>query len=66
MKILNDEGLTGPRPETKILRSKFSAEKIHEKYVTPLLTDLSEVDMCDFEDSKAAADKTSQLFIDNS
>ena len=45
---------------------KFSSEKIHEKYVIPLLSDLSEVDMCDLVDSKTAADKISQVLIDNS
>ena len=66
VKSLNDECLTGPRTKTKILWSKFSSEKIHEKYLTPLLTDLSEFDMCDFDDSEAAADKISQLLIVNS
>ena len=55
---------SGKRP--KIQWSKFSSEKIHEKYVIPLLSDLSEVDVCDLIDSKTAADKISQLLIDNS
>ena len=38
----------------------------HEKYVIPLLSDLSEVDMCDLIDSKTAANKILQLLIDNS
>ena len=46
--------------------SKFSSEKIHEKYVIPLLSDLSEVDMCDLIVSKTAADKLSQMLIYNS
>ena len=50
----------------KIQWSKFSSEKIHEKYVVPLLSDLSEVDMYDLIDSKTVADKMSQLLIDNS
>ena len=66
VKILNDKYLTGSRSKTKILWSKFSSEKIYEKYVTPMLADLSEFEMCDFLDSKAAADKISQLLIDNS
>ena len=45
VKILNDEYLTGPRSKTKILWSKFSSEKIYEKYVIPLLADLSEFDV---------------------
>ena len=45
---------------------KFSYEKTYEKCVTSLLADLSEFDMCHFVDSKAAADKISQLLIDNS
>ena len=67
-KILKEEYLNGPRSNTKILWSKFSYEKIYEKYmcVTPLLADLSEFDMCDFVDSEAADDKISQLLIDNS
>ena len=56
-KILKEEYLTGSRSKTKILWSKFSYEKIYQKYVTPLLADLSEFDMCDFVDSKATADK---------
>ena len=52
------------RSKAKILWSKFSYEKISEKYVTPLLADLSEFDMCDFVDSKATAYKMSQLLID--
>ena len=59
-------GLDGSDLRQKTLWSKFSYEKIYEKYVTPLLADLSEFDMCDFVDSKAAADKISQLLIDNS
>ena len=55
---------SGKRP--KIQWSRFSSEKIHEKYGIPLLSDLSEVDMCDLIDSKTAADKMSQLLIDNS
>ena len=55
---------SGKRP--KIQWSKFSSEKIHEKYVIPLLSDLSEVDMCDLMVSKTAADKLSQMLIDNS
>ena len=71
VKILDEEYLTGSsgtgsKSETKILGLKFSSEKIYEKYVTPLWADLSESDMRDFVDSKAAADKISQLFIDNS
>ena len=46
---------SGKRP--KIQWSKFSSEDIDEKYVMPLLSDLSEVDMCDLIDSKPAADK---------
>ena len=57
VKILDQEYLTGSRSKTKILLSKFSYEKIYQKYVTLLLADLSEFDMCDFVDSKAAADK---------
>ena len=52
---------SGKRP--KIQWPKFSSEKIHEKYVIPLL---SEVDMCDLIDSKTAAVKILQLLIDNS
>ena len=55
---------SGKRP--KIRWSKFSSEKIHEKYVIPLLSDLSEVDMCDLIDSKTAADKLPQMLTDNS
>ena len=55
---------SGKRP--KIQWSKFSSEKIHEKYVIPLLSHLSEVDMCDLIVSKTAADKLSQMLIDNS
>ena len=55
---------SGKRP--KIEWSKFSSEKIHEKYVIPLLSDLSEVDMCELIDSKTAADKLSKMLIDNS
>ena len=40
--------------------------KIHEKYVIPLLSDVSEVDTCDLIVSKTAADKLSQMLIDNS
>ena len=39
---------------------------MYEKYVTPLLADLSEFDMCDFVDFKVAANKISQFLIDNS
>ena len=52
---------SGKRPKTQW--SKFSSEKIHKKYVIPLLSDLSEVDMCDLIDSKTAADKLSHMFI---
>ena len=55
---------SGKRP--KIQWSKFSSEKIHQKYIIPLLSDLSEVDMCDLIDSKTAGDKLSQMLIDNS
>ena len=55
---------SGKRP--KIQWSKFSSEKIHEKHVIPLLSDRSEVDMCDLIDSKTAAGKLSQMLIDNS
>ena len=55
---------SGKRP--KIQWSKFSSEKIHEKYIIPLLSDLSEVDMCDLIVSKTAADKLSQMLIYNS
>ena len=55
---------SGKRPE--IQWSKFSLEKIHEKYVIQLLSDLSEVDMCDLIVSKTAADKLSQMLIYNS
>ena len=55
---------SGKRPKIQWL--KFSSEKIHEKYVIPLLSDLSEVDMCDLIDFKTAADKLSQMLIDNS
>ena len=55
--MLTEEYLTGSRSKTNMLWSKFSCEIIYEKYVTPLLADLSEFDMCDFVDSKAAADK---------
>ena len=55
---------SGKRP--KIRWSKFSSEKIHEKYVIPLLSDLSEVDMCDLIVSKTAADKLSQMLVHNS
>ena len=65
-KILKEKYLTGSRSKTKILWSKFSHEEIDEKYVTPLLADLSEFDMCDFVNSKAAANKILQLLIDNS
>ena len=65
-KILKEEYLTGSRSKTKILWSKLSYEKIYEKFLTPLLADLSEFDRCDFVDSKAATDKISQLLIDNS
>ena len=54
---------SGKRP--KIQWSKFSSKKIHEKYVIPLLSDLSEVDMCDLIVSKTAADKLSQMLTDN-
>ena len=50
----------------KIQWSKFSSENIHEKYVIPLLSDLSEVDMCDLIVSKTATDKLTQMLIDNS
>ena len=66
VRILSEECLTGSRTKRKILWSKFSLEKIHEKYVTPLLADLSEFDICDFVYSKTAADKISQLRMDNS
>ena len=46
---------SGKRP--KIQWSKFSSEKIHEKYVIPLLSDLSDVEMCDLIVSKTAAGK---------
>ena len=55
---------SGKRP--KIQWSKSSSDKTREKYVIPLLNDLSKVDMCDLIDSKTAADKISQLLIDNS
>ena len=54
----------GKRP--KIQWSKFSSEKIHDKYVIPLLSDLSEVDMCDLIVSETAADKLSLMLIDHS
>ena len=65
-KIVKEEYLTGSRSKTKVLWSKFSYQKIYEKYVAPLLADLSEFDVCDFVDSKAAANKISKLLIDNS
>ena len=55
---------SGKRPE--IQWSKFSLEKIHEKYVIQLLSDISEVDMCDLIVSKTSADKLSQMLIYNS
>ena len=57
VKILDEVYCTGPRSETKIPWLKFSSEKIYEKYVTPLLADLSEFNICDFVDSKPAAIK---------
>ena len=63
VKILDKEYFTGSRSKTKILWSKFSSEKIYEKYVIPLLADLSESSMCDFiDDSKPAADKISVAY----
>ena len=56
--------VSGKRP--RIQWPKFSSEQIDEKYVIRLLSDLSEVDMCNLVDSKAAIDKISQLLIDNS
>ena len=55
---------SGKRP--KIHWSKFSSEKIHEKYLIPLLSDVSGVDMNHLIDSKIAADKLSQMLIDKS
>ena len=52
-KILKEEYPTGSGSKTKIPWSKFPCEKIYEKYVTPLLADLSQFDMGDFVDSKA-------------
>ena len=44
----------------------FPLEKLHEKFVIPLLSDLSEVDICDLIVSRPATDKLSQMLIDNS
>ena len=49
---------------------KYSGQNFpRRKYtrnVIPLLSDLSEADMCDLIDPKTAADKLSQILIDNS
>ena len=65
-KTVRDDCCMASRNSPKIQWSKFFAEKIHEKYVILLLSDLSEVDMCDLIDSKIAAEKLSQMLIDNS
>ena len=62
---VSDECCIAPGKRPKIQWSKFSSEKMHEKYVIPPFSDLSEVDMCDLVNSKTAADKISHLLIDN-
>ena len=63
---VSDEWSIASGKKPKIQWSKSSSEKIHEKNVISLLSDLSEVDMCDLIVSKTAADKLSQMFIYNS
>ena len=63
---VSDECCIDSGKRSKIQWSKFSSEKIHEKYVILLLSDLSKVDMCGLIDSKTAADKLSHMLIDNS
>ena len=62
---LSDECCIASKKRPKIRWSKFSSKKVHKKYVIALLSDLSAVGMCDLIDSKTAADKLSQMLIDN-
>ena len=62
---LNDECCINSRNRHKIKWSNLSSEKIHEKFVTPLLADLSLFDMGELNDSKIAAEKISQLLVDH-
>ena len=64
--IVSDECYIASGKRPKIQWSKFSSEKIHEKYVIPLFSDLSEVEMCDLIVSKTDADKLSRMLIYNS
>ena len=63
---VTDECCIASEKRPHIQWSKFSSEIIHEKYVIQLLSDLSEVDICDLIDSKTAAGKLSEMLVDNS